>query len=90
MAPDGQQPQSATFATPPFNLSDFVDTLARGVLEGVAKLQSASTQGLAKVMSTGRYAESADTNSEEKALRRRIHVIRREPFHLLKLNNPDD
>jgi len=60
------------------------------VLDGVAKLQSASAQGLAKVMSTGRYADSADTNSEEKALQRRIHVIRREHFHLLKLNNPDD
>jgi len=90
VAPDGQQPQSEGFATPPFNLSDFGDNLARGVLEGVAKLQSASAQGLAKVVSTGRYADSADTDSEEKALQRRIHVIRREQFHLLKFNNPDD
>jgi hypothetical protein len=72
-------------------LSDFGDNLARGILEGVAKLQSASTQGLAKVVGTGsKYADSADTDSEEKALQRRIHAIRKEQFHLLKLNNPDD
>jgi hypothetical protein len=36
VAPDGQQPQSESFTTPPFNLSDFGDNLARGILEGVA------------------------------------------------------
>jgi len=90
VAPDSRQPQSEIFATPPFNLSDFGDNLARGVLEGVAKIQSASAQGLAKIVSTGRFADSADTDSEEKALQRRIHSIRREQIHLLKLNNPDD
>jgi len=91
VAPDGQQPQSESFATPPFNLSDFGDNLARGILEGVAKFQSASTQGLAKVVSTGsKYADSADTDSEEKALQRRIRAICKEQFHLLKLNDPDD
>ena len=84
MAPDGQQPHSESFATPPFNLSDFEDDLARGILEGVAKLQSASTRGLARVVSTGsKYADAADTNSEEKALQRRIHAIRKEKFDLL-------
>ena len=90
MAPDSRQPQSEIFATPPFNLSDFGDNLARGVLEGVAKIQSASAQGLSKIVSTGRFADSADTDSEEKALQRRIHSIRREQFHLLKSNNTDD
>ena len=42
-------------------------------------------------MSTGsKYADSADTSSEEKALQRRIHAIHTEQFHLLKWNNPDD
>jgi len=90
VATDAQQSQSESFATLPFNLSDFGDKIARGVLEGIAKLQSASAQGLAKVVGTGRYADSADTNSEEKALQQRILVIRREQFHLLKLNNPED
>jgi len=90
VAPDAQQSQSESFATPPFNLSDFGDKLAQGVLEGVAKLQSASAQGLAKVVGTGRYADSADTDSEEKPLQQRILVICRKKFHLLKLNNPED
>jgi len=91
IAPNGQQPQSDSFATPPFNLSDFGDNLARGILEGVAKFQSASTQGLATVVITGsKYADSADTDSEEKALQRRIHAIRKEQFHLMNLNNSDD
>ena len=90
VAPDGRQPQSENFATPPFDLSTFGNNLARGVLEGVAKIQSASAQGLAKIVSTGRFADSADTDSEEKALQRRIYSICREQFHLLKLNNPDD
>jgi len=35
-------------------------------------------------------AASTFSDSDEKALQRRIHTIRKEQFHLLKLNNPDD
>jgi len=93
-APDCQFDQlqpHAQFGTPPkFDLEQFGDNLAKGLLHGMAKLQAAATESVLQTTHNGRSADVNDADSDEKMLQRRIALVRKEPFHQLKLNNDDD
>ena len=91
---DHQQPQSrgdTPHATPPkFDLGDFGNTLAKGLLQEMAKLQAASTQSLLQHVHTGKAADINDSDTDEKILQKRIASVRKQPFHLLELDNMED
>jgi hypothetical protein len=91
---DHQQPQSrgdTPHATPPkFDLGDFGNTLAKGLLQEMAKLQAASTQSLLQHVHTGKASDINDSDTDEKILQKRIALVRKQPFHLLELDNMED
>ena len=90
----GQKPQSrgdTPHAAPPkFDLGDFGNTLAKGLLQEMAKLQAASTQSLLQHVHTGKAADINDSDNDEKILQKRIASVRKQPFHLLELDNMED
>jgi len=91
---DHQQPQSRVdtpHATPPkFDLGDFGNTLAKGLLQEMAKLEAASTQSLLQHVHTGKAADINDSDTDEKILQKRIASVRKQLFHLLELDSMED
>jgi len=86
------QPRGDTpHATPPkFDLGDFGNTLAKGLLQEMAKLQAASTQSLLQHVHSGKAADINESDTDEKILQKRIAFVRKQPFHMLELDNMED
>jgi len=91
---DHQQPRprgDIPHDTPPrFDLGDFGNTLAKDLLQEMAKLQAASTQSLLQHVHSGKTADINDSDTDEKILHKRIVLVRRQLFHTLELDNLED
>jgi len=89
-----QQPQSrddTPHATPPkFDLGDFGNTLPKGLLQDMAKLQATSTQSLLQHVHSGKVVDINDSDTDEKILQKRIAFVRKKLFHMLELDNMED
>jgi len=68
-------------------LGDFGNTLAKGLLQEMAKLQAASTQSLLQHVHSGKAADINDSDTDEKILQKRIAFVRKQQFHMLELDS---
>jgi len=76
---DHQQPRpqgDTPHDTPPrFDLGDFGNTLAKNLLQEMAKLQPVSTQSLLQYVNSGKTGVIHDSDTDEKILQKRIVFV---------------
>ena len=91
---DNQQPRprgDTPHDTPPrFDLGNFGNTLAKNLLQEMAKLQAASTQSLLQHIHSGKTANINVSDTDDKILQKRIAFVRKQPFHTLEFDNLED